>query len=158
MLFTVRAKAHCNEPEYYDADDIYGVIDQLLTAWVEGDTDLPGVFAFLKAEGYDYGLSSRAGEFINSSSAGSFGILDEDVDEGTDEDLLESAANAVRTLLSIGVDDSEIDDAAVALEKLAVFLTAIGDEYQIVEGDDDYDIDRDEAEALEKKLDEDYDY
>ena len=121
MLFTVRVVAHGNEPEEYEADDIYDVIDQLLEEWVNGDADLPGALAFLKAEGYD------------------FGVADEEVDEGTDEDLLENAANAIRTILHIGVDDSEIDDAAAALEKLANFLAAIGDEYQITEGCEDED-------------------
>jgi len=169
MLFIVRVAAHGNEPEEYYADDIYGVIDQLLEEWVEGDADLPGALAFLKAEGYD------------------FGIADEDVDEGTDAELLENAANAIRTILHIGMDDSEIDDAAEALEKLASFLAAIGDDYKILPADEDED-DQDkeaeetnkesvgdtepeprkaEAEAdddeiddeeLEKALDEDYDY
>jgi hypothetical protein len=138
MRFTVLAKANDNAPEYYEADDIYGVIDQLLTEWVDNDVDLPGVFAFLKAEGYD------------------FGILDEDVNEGTDEELLESASNVVRTLLYIGIDDSEIGDAAAALEKLAVFLTAIGDECQIIQGGEEKD--EGEGEDEDKDEDEDYDY
>ena len=136
MRFTVLAKANDNEPEYYEADDIYGVIDQLLTEWVDNDVDLPGVFAFLKAEGYD------------------FGILDEDVNEGTDEELLESASNAVRTLLYIGIDVGEINDAVTALEKLAVFLTAIGDECQIIQENED----EDEGEDKDEDEDEDYDY
>lgn len=134
MIFTVRVAAHDNEPEEYSADDIYGVIDQLLSEWVDGDADLQGAFAFLKAEGYDYG------------------ITDEEVDEGTDEELLESAANAIRTVLYIGVDESEIEDAAAALEKLANFLAAIGDEYQITEGwDEDEDEDEEAERAKEEK-------
>ncbi len=121
-MFTVYTKAHMNEPVEYEGDDIYDVIDQLLTQWVNGDADLPGLFAFLKKEGYD------------------FGITDEDVDEGTDTELLEDAANAVREVLHIGRDDSEIANAAVALNKLALFLTAIGEEYQITQAlDEDYD-------------------
>lgn len=127
MLFTVRVKDLGDEVLEYDADDIYGVIDQLLDDWIEGDVNLPGVFAFLKAEGYD------------------FGVCDEDVNEGADEDLLDAAANAVRTVLHIGMDDSEIDDAAAALEKLAVFLAAIGEQYQIIEGYEDEDKDEDAA-------------
>ncbi len=119
-MFTVHSKAQGSIE--YEGDDIYDVIDQLLTEWVNGDVDLPGVFAFLKKEGND------------------FGIADEDVDEGTDTELLERAANAVRDILHIGIDDSEINNAAMALDKLAIFLTAIGDEYQITqELDEDYD-------------------
>lgn len=154
MLFTVRVKAHGDAPEEYYAEDIYGVIDQLLDEWVDGDAELPGIFAFLKAEGYDFGIS------------------DEEVDEGTDKELLMNAADTVRTVLHINMDDSEIDDAAAALGKLAMFLAAIGDEYQITEGwendaDGESEADESNVEAdtdavynseHERAMDEDYDY
>lgn len=162
MKFIVRVKSHLDEAEEYEAEDIYDLIDQLLDEWVEGDADIPGVLAFLADHGHD------------------LGITDADVDEGTDESLLQMAADAVRTLLH--TEDSH------GLERLALFLSAISGEYTIEgpsadatdkeseasdsekagdegankveeddkeDGDDDAD---DEDEEYEKKLDEDYDY
>jgi hypothetical protein len=94
-----------DEAEEYEAEDIYDLIDQLLDEWVEGDAHMPGVFAFLADHGYD------------------LGIADDDVDEGTDESVLQTAADAVRILINT--------EAPESLEKLALFLSAISGEYTI---------------------------
>jgi hypothetical protein len=141
MKFTVRNQ---DVAEEYEADDIYDLIDQLLEEWIAGDANMPGVFAFLADNGY------------------AMDMTDDEVDEGTDESILRTAADAVRIVLHAG--DSET---------LAVFLSAISSEYQI-EGpdgeptsdlseeyersDDKSELDDDEAADLERRMDEDYDY
>lgn len=143
MKFIVRVKSHLDEAEEYTADDIYELIDQLLDEWIAGDADMPGVFAFLADHDCD------------------LGITDDEIDEGTDESVLQLAADAVRLRLHAGDD-----------ETLAVFLSAISSEYTIEEQgagvsekEDEADDDKEEAdgddeldEEYEKQLDEDYDY
>lgn len=154
MKFTVRVKSHLDEAEEYEAEDIYDLIDQLLDEWIEGDADMPGVFAFLADHDHD------------------LGITDDDIIEGTDESVLQMAADAVRILLN--TEDPH------SLERLALFLSAIGNEYTIeggvsdkesdvsdyeneadatADGEADKEVDDEELnEEYEKKLDEDYDY
>lgn len=129
MKYIVRAFSQGYEPEEYDAPNIYAVVDQLLDEWVEGDADLPGVFGFLEEQGYG------------------FGITDDEVDEDIDRDILEQAANTVSAILGIGDETSHDDDA------LALFISAISEEYHIEQAEDD------ELETESIDFDEeDYDY
>ncbi len=113
MPFTVQFRMGADdwdEPlDYEDCDTVLDVIQQLLADWTSGDADMHGTFAFLAAHGMD------------------FGITDDQVDEGTDGDLLDRAGEAVLALCA--------DDEAVTRE----YLIAVGDRVQIVEvaGEDD---------------------
>lgn len=192
MKFIVRIASHLDEAETssdagsyatphsmaggeeYEAANIFDLIDQLLDEWVNGDADMPGAFAFLAENGHDLGITDAE---VNESSsvAGSYepsryarGA------EGTDSDLLQTAADLIRELFG--------PPEARSMEQLALFLAAISGEYTIegdvsdkeegasesdtkaggadkVEAADAEDEDDEELdEEYEKQLDEDYDY
>ena len=88
---------------YEDCDTPLEVLQRLLAEWVSGDADMYGTFTFLAAHGHV------------------FEIMDDDVDEGTDEDLLARAGELVLGLC--------VDNDAVTQE----YLTAIGDRVRLVE-------------------------
>jgi hypothetical protein len=88
---------------YEDCDEMIDVLMQLLADWVAGEADLHGTFGFLNNHGKDFGIS------------------DEDVDEGTEPELLQAAADAV---LELCVDNEAITEA---------YLIAIGDRVLITE-------------------------
>jgi hypothetical protein len=94
-------------PEIYKGcDTVIDVLTRLGSEWVAGDVELPNTFTFLAAHGRD------------------FGITDEEVDEGTDEELL---ARAVEAMLELCADNE-----AVTRE----YLIAIADRVRIVEATD----------------------
>lgn len=95
--------------EYEDCDTLDEVLMQLLAEWAAGDVDLHGTFGFLAGHGQE------------------FGITDDDVDEGTDGDLLGRAGEAVLDLC-VG---NEV--------RTREYLIAIGDHVRIAEtkGEDD---------------------
>lgn len=72
----------CDLEEEMEEESRTHVIQRLLEDWKRCDIDLNGVFRFLEANGIVYGID------------------DDDVDEGTEDYLLENAANDVLRLIT----------------------------------------------------------
>ena len=105
MCFDVKGVAW-DAPEIWDeCDTVIDVLTLLGSMWVAGDVELPNTFTFLASHGRD------------------FGITDEEVDEGTDEELLQRAVEAVLELC--------VDNEAVTRE----YLEAIASRVRIEEVD-----------------------
>ena len=79
----------CDLEEEMEEESRFHVIYRLLEDWKRCDIDLNGVFRFLEANGIIYGID------------------DDDVWEGTEDYLLENAANDVRRLIR-GNDTQEL--------------------------------------------------
>ncbi len=69
------------EPTTYAAESLADLVDQVLDEWVGGDRDLPGIMAFLRANGVEPPME------------------DDDVIEGENEPEIIEAADAVRAIV-----------------------------------------------------------
>jgi hypothetical protein len=102
MKFLLRY-TDCDLEEEIEEESRFHVIQRLLEDWKRCDIDLHGVFRFLEANGIIYGID------------------DDDVDEGTENYLLENAANDVLRLITNN-DTQEL-----------AFLISVSDSVQIDE-------------------------